>query len=130
MTRYIWFLEHLDTVGRDQQNVEELKLARRDYEEKIRRLEIENNQLSTLRAQYSICLKDGEYYKKESTKHTHELQDLRKIKVQLTRELRQEFTRHKQAEQAKAKEIATLKRVYFISSRIIKVNKLCFTLFL
>ncbi|CAF3721838.1 unnamed protein product [Rotaria socialis] len=100
----------LNTVGRDQQNVEELKLARRDYEEKIRRLEIENNQLSTLRAQYSICLKDGEYYKKESTKHTRELQDLRKIKVQLTRELRQEFTRHKQAEQAKAKEIATLKR--------------------
>ncbi|CAF5186003.1 unnamed protein product, partial [Rotaria magnacalcarata] len=63
-----------------------------------------------LRAQYSICLKDGEYYKKESTKHTHELQDLRRIKVQLTRELRQEFTRHKQVEQARAKEIATLKR--------------------
>ncbi|CAF2095343.1 unnamed protein product [Rotaria magnacalcarata] len=100
----------LNTVGRDQQNVEELKLARRNYEEKIRRLEIENNQLSTLRAQYSICLKDGEYYKKESTKHTHELQDLRRIKVQLTRELRQEFTRHKQVEQARAKEIATLKR--------------------
>ncbi|CAF3880064.1 unnamed protein product [Rotaria magnacalcarata] len=75
----------LNTVGRDQQNVEELKLARRNYEEKIRRLEIENNQLSTLRAQYSICLKDGEYYKKESTKHTHELQDLRRIKVHLLR---------------------------------------------
>ncbi|CAF2596783.1 unnamed protein product [Rotaria sp. Silwood2] len=100
----------LNTVGRDQQNIEELKLARRDYEEKIRRLEIENNELSTLRAQYSNCLKDGEYYKKELAKHTNELKDLRKIKVQLTRELRQEFTRHKQAEQAKAREIATLKR--------------------
>ncbi len=33
------------------------------------------------------------------------------MKVQLTRELRQEFTRHKQVEQAKAREIATLKRV-------------------
>ncbi|CAF3633343.1 unnamed protein product, partial [Rotaria sp. Silwood2] len=77
----------LNTVGRDQQNIEELKLARRDYEEKIRRLEIENNELSTLRAQYSNCLKDGEYYKKELAKHTNELKDLRKIKVQLTREL-------------------------------------------
>ncbi|CAF4893295.1 unnamed protein product, partial [Rotaria sp. Silwood1] len=100
----------LNTIGRDQQNIEELKLARRDYEEKIRRLEIENNELSTLRAQYAICLKDGEYYRKELSKHTNELKDLRKIKVQLTRELRQEFTRHKQAEQAKAREIATLKR--------------------
>ncbi|CAF3917956.1 unnamed protein product [Rotaria sordida] len=100
----------LNTIGRDQHNIEELKLARRDYEEKIRRLEIENNELSTLRTQYAICLKDGEYYKKELAKYTNELKDLRKIKVQLTRELHQEFTRHKQAEQAKAKEIATLKR--------------------
>jgi hypothetical protein len=37
------------------------------------------------------------------------------MKVQLTRELRQEFIRHKQAEQAKAREIATLKRVEFIN---------------
>ena len=88
-----------------------MKLARRDYEEKIRRLETENNELSALRAQYNICLKDGEYYKKELAKHNHELTDLRKVKVQLTRELRQEFTRHKQVEQAKAREIATLKRV-------------------
>ena len=56
-------------------------------------------------------MKDGEYYKKELAKHDHELKDLRKIKVQLTRELRQESTRHKQVEQAKAREIATLKRV-------------------
>ncbi|UJR13835.1 hypothetical protein I4U23_000846 [Adineta vaga] len=100
----------LNTAARDQHNAEELKLARRDYEEKIRRLEIENNELSTLRAQYAVCLKDGEYYKKELAKHTNELKDLRKMKVQLTRELRQEFLRHKQAEQAKAREIATLKR--------------------
>jgi len=103
--------ENLDTASRDHQNVEELKQARRDYEEKIRRLEIENNELSTLRAQYAVCLKDGEYYKKELAKHTNELKDLRKMKVQLTRELRQEFIRHRQAEQAKAREIATLKRV-------------------
>ena len=101
----------LDTAARDQHNIEALRLARRDYEEKIRRLEIENNELSRLRAQYAICLKDGEYYKKELTKHNNELKDLRKIKVQLQRELRQEFTRHKQIEQAKAREIATLKRV-------------------
>ncbi|CAF0927932.1 unnamed protein product [Adineta steineri] len=100
----------LNSAARDQHNVEELKLARRDYEGKIRRLEIENNELSTLRAQYAACLKDGEYYKKELTKHTQELKDLRKMKVQLTRDLRQEFLRHKQAEQAKAREIATLKR--------------------
>ncbi|CAF1374135.1 unnamed protein product [Adineta steineri] len=100
----------LNTAARDQHNVEELKIARRDYEEKIRRLEIENNELSALRAQYAVCLKDGEYYKKELGKHTNELKDLRKMKVQLTRELRQEFLRHKQAELAKAKEIATLKR--------------------
>ena len=101
----------LDTASRDHQNIDELKLARRDYEEKIRRLEIENNELSNLRAQYAVCLKDGEYYKKELAKHTNELKDLRKMKVQLTRELRQEFIRHRQAEQAKAREIATLKRV-------------------
>ncbi len=104
---------NLDSASRDHRNIEELKLARRDYEEKIRRLEIENNELSTLRAQYAVCLKDGEYYKKELAKHTNELKDLRKMKVQLTRELRQEFIRHKQAEQAKAREIATLKRVGF-----------------
>lgn len=101
----------LDLASRDQHNLEELKLARRDYEDKIRRLEIENNELSTLRAQYAVCLKDGEYYKKELAKHDNELKDLRKMKVQLTRELRQESTRHKQVEQAKAREIATLKRV-------------------
>lgn len=100
-----------DTCSRDQHNVEDLKSARRDYEEKIRRLEIENNELSTLRAQYAVCVKDGEYYKTELAKHTSELKDLRKMKVQLTRELRQEFIRHRQAEQAKAREIATLKRV-------------------
>ncbi|CAF0729447.1 unnamed protein product [Adineta ricciae] len=100
----------LNCATRDQHNVEELKSARRDYEEKIRRLEIENNELNTLRAQYAVCLKDGEYYKKELAKHTNELKDLRKMKVQLTRELRQEFIRHRQAEQAKAREIATLKR--------------------
>jgi septal ring factor EnvC (AmiA/AmiB activator) len=88
-----------------------LKSARRDYEEKIRRLEIENNELSTLRAQYAVCVKDGEYYKKELSKHTNELTDLRKMKVQLTRELRQEFIRHRQTEQARAREIAVLKRV-------------------
>ena len=109
-----FFIFYLDTAARDQHNVEELKSARRDYEEKIRRLEIENNELSALRAQYAVCLKDGEYYKKELAKHTNELKDLRKMKVQLTRELRQEFLRHKQAEQAKAREIATLKRVSFI----------------
>jgi len=108
------YFEILDTASRDQHNVEELKLARREYEEKIRRLEIENNELSTLRAQYAVCLKDGQYYKKELAKHTNELKDLRKVKVQLTRELRQELIRHKQAEQAKAREIATLKRVNFI----------------
>jgi septal ring factor EnvC (AmiA/AmiB activator) len=106
-----WFAFYSDSTARDQHNIEALKLARRDYEEKIRRLEIENNELSTLRAQYAVCLKDGEYYKKELAKHTNELKDLRKMKVQLTRELRQEFIRHKQAEQAKAREIATLKRV-------------------
>jgi len=37
------------------------------------------------------------------------------MKVQLTRELRQEFIRHRQAEQAKAREIATLKRVEFLN---------------
>ncbi|CAF1059087.1 unnamed protein product [Adineta ricciae] len=100
----------LNTAARDQHNVEDLKSARRDYEEKIRRLEIENNELSALRAQYAVCLKDGEYYKKELAKHNNELKDLRKVKVQLTREIRQEFLRHKQAEQAKAREIATLKR--------------------
>ena len=104
---------NLDTAARDQHNVEDLKSARRDYEEKIRRLEIENNELSALRAQYAVCLKDGEYYKKELAKHNNELKDLRKVKVQLTREIRQEFLRHKQAEQAKAREIATLKRVSF-----------------
>jgi len=113
-----FFVFYLDTVARDQHNVEELKLARRDYEEKIRRLEIENNELSALRAQYAVCLKDGEYYKKELAKHDNELKDLRKMKVQLTRELRQEFIRHKQAEQAKAREIATLKRVHFIFKKI------------
>ena len=51
--------------------------------------------------------------RKNYAKHTNELKDLRKIKVQLTRELRQEFIRHRQAEQAKAREIATLKRVKF-----------------
>jgi hypothetical protein len=107
---FSFYFQVLDIASRDQHNVEELKLARRDYEEKIRRLEIENNELSTLRAQYAVCLKDGEYYKKELGKHSNELKDLRKIKVQLTRELRQEFTRHKQVEQAKAREIATLKR--------------------
>ncbi|UJR33367.1 hypothetical protein I4U23_020815 [Adineta vaga] len=100
----------LNSASRDHHNVEELKSARRDYEEKIRRLEIENNELTALRAQYAVCLKDGEYYKKELAKHTNELKDLRKMKVQLTRELRQEFIRHRQAEQAKAREIATLKR--------------------
>ena len=109
---------NLDSAGRDQHNVEELKVARRDYEEKIRRLEIENNDLSTLRAQYAVCLKDGEYYKKELAKHTNELKDLRKLKVQLTRELRQEFTRHRQAELAKAREIATLKRVIIFDDKI------------
>ena len=94
-----------------------MKTARRDYEEKIRRLEIENNELTALRAQYAVCLKDGEYYKKELAKHTNELKDLRKMKVQLTRELRQEFIRHRQAEQAKAREIATLKRVGFQQQR-------------
>jgi len=88
-----------------------LKTARREYEDKIRRLEIENNELLTLRVQYANCLKDGEYYKKELSKYTNELNDLRKMKVQLTRELRQESTRHKQIEQAKSREIATLKRV-------------------
>ena len=102
---------YLDTCARDQHNIEDLKSARREYEEKIRRLEIENNELSSLRAQYAVCLKDGEYYKKELAKHTHELNDLRKMKVQLTKELRQEFARHRQAEQAKSREIAILKRV-------------------
>ena len=98
-------------MARDQHNVEELKTARRDYEEKIRRLEMENNELTALRAQYNICLKDGEYYKKELAKHNDELKDLRKMKVQLTKELRQEFLRHRAVEQAKSREIATLKRV-------------------
>ena len=113
-------VSYLDTAARDQHNVEDLKSARRDYEEKIRRLEIENNELSALRAQYAVCLKDGEYYKKELAKHNNELKDLRKLKVQLTRELRQEFLRHKQAEQAKAREIATLKRVSFRSQYLNK----------
>lgn len=101
-----------------------MKSARRDYEEKIRRLEIENNEITALRAQYAVCLKDGEYYKKELAKHTNELKDLRKMKVQLTRELRQEFIRHRQAEQAKAREIATLKRVRcFFCFRLTSVVK-------
>ncbi|CAF0777088.1 unnamed protein product [Didymodactylos carnosus] len=98
------------SCSRDTQNLEELKLARRDYEDKIRRLEIENNELSALRAQYAVCIKDGDYYKRELAKHNNEMKDLRKMKVQLTRELRQEFNRHRQAEQARAREIATLKR--------------------
>ncbi|CAF0740846.1 unnamed protein product [Rotaria sp. Silwood1] len=110
----------LNSVARDQYNIEELKSARRDYEEKIRRLEIENNELSTLRAQYNVCLKDGEYYKKELAKHTNELKDLRKMKVQLSRELRQEFIRHRQAEQAKAREIATLKRTQMQKDNVIR----------
>ncbi|CAF0829541.1 unnamed protein product [Rotaria sordida] len=110
----------LNSAARDQYNIEELKLARRDYEEKIRRLEIENNELSTLRAQYTVCLKDGEYYKKELAKHTNELKDLRKMKVQLSRELRQEFIRHRQAEQAKAREIATLKRTQMQKDNVIR----------
>jgi hypothetical protein len=122
------FIFYLDTVARDQHNIEELKLARRDYEEKIRRLEIENNELSALRAQYAVCLKDGEYYKKELAKHTNELKDLRKMKVQLTRELRQEFLRHKQAEQAKAREIATLKRVSFMKKSLKKTKFYIFVL--
>lgn len=114
-----------DSASRDHQNVDELKLARRNYEDKIRRLEIENNELNTLRAQYAVCVKDGEYYKKELSKHTNELKDLRKMKVQLTRELRQEFMRHRQAEQAKAREIATLKRVFFLC--LFQVRK-CFSI--
>ncbi|CAF1930846.1 unnamed protein product [Rotaria magnacalcarata] len=110
----------LNTAARDQHNIEELKSARRDYEEKIRRLEIENNELTALRAQYSVCLKDGEYYKKELAKHTNELKDLRKMKVQLTRELRQEFIRHRAAEQAKAREIATLKRTQMQKDNVIR----------
>jgi hypothetical protein len=43
------------------------------------------------------------------------------MKVQLTRELRQEFIRHRQAEQAKAREIATLKRVEFFDGRKFKL---------
>ncbi|CAF4037594.1 unnamed protein product, partial [Didymodactylos carnosus] len=100
----------LTSCSRDTQNLEELKLARRDYEDKIRRLEVENNELSALRAQYAVCIKDGDYYKRELAKHNNEMKDLRKMKVQLTRELRQEFNRHRQAEQARAREIATLKR--------------------
>ena len=73
-------------------------------------------------------MKDGEYYKKELAKHTNELKDLRKMKVQLTRELRQEFIRHRQAEQAKAREIATLKRVESLNS--IKILRLSFFFFL
>jgi hypothetical protein len=46
------------------------------------------------------------------------------MKVQLTRELRQEFLRHKQAEQAKAREIATLKRVSFMKKSY--KTKFCF----
>ncbi|CAF3544733.1 unnamed protein product [Rotaria socialis] len=110
----------LNTAARDQHNIEELKSARRDYEEKIRRLEIENNELTALRAQYTVCLKDGEYYKKELAKHTNELKDLRKMKVQLTRELRQEFIRHRAAEQAKAREIATLKRTQMQKDNVIR----------
>ncbi|CAF0774612.1 unnamed protein product, partial [Rotaria sordida] len=116
----------LNTTARDQHNTEELKLVRRDYKEKIRRSkEIENNELSTLRAQYTVCLKDGEYYKNESGKHTNELKDLRKLSVQLTRELHQEFLRHKQA---KAREIATLKEVHLLcrqmrSARMCKTTK-------
>jgi len=82
-----------------------------EYQEKLDRLQNELKKLQAAKKEHAKLLKNQDQYEKQLTKLKCDVQDMKKSKVRLVQQMREETNRHREAELRKNRELAQLKKV-------------------
>ncbi len=100
---------------------EQVRRVRADYELKIQALQSEVNKYQRIKSKNAEMLKNTLNTEKELVQLNKEVLDMKRLKVKLMNQLKDEALRFKREEQNRKREIATLKREHLKKDSQIKV---------
>ncbi len=100
---------------------EQVRRIRTDYELKIQALQSEVNKYQRIKLKNAEMLKNNLNTEKELVQLNKEVLDMKRLKVKLINQLKDEAIRFKREEQNRIREIATLKREHLKKDSQIKV---------
>merc|ERR1719483_773044 len=89
---------------------EELNKVKKDYQEKLDKLQGEVKKLQAAKKEHAKLLKSQGQYEKQLTKLKTDVLDMKRTKVKLVQKMKEETNRHRELEIRKNREVATLKK--------------------
>jgi kinesin family protein 4/21/27 len=89
---------------------EKVDKIRKDYKEKLERLQGEVKKLQTAKKEHAKLLRSQGQYERQVDKLKNEVGDMKRIKVRLVQKMKEESSRHRDQELRKNKEIGQMKK--------------------
>lgn len=122
---YQWYLACLKNLylakqSADSRNDELIKKIKLEYELKIKSLQSDLNKYEQIKSKNQQMIKNALESEKQLQQLRKEIVDMKKLKVKLMNQLREETQKSKQDEQRRMKEIAILKRDHLKKDNQIK----------
>ena len=87
-----------------------MKKVKKDYEDKLDKLQGEVKKLQAAKKEHAKLLKSQGQYEKQLTKLKSDVLDMKRAKVKLVQKMKEESNRHREMELRKNKELAQLKK--------------------
>ncbi|XP_022162800.1 kinesin-like protein KIF21A [Myzus persicae] len=101
----------LSSLGNNNNNPsEKVKKVKDDYERRLGTMQKELKSLQSAKKEHAKLLRDQSQYENQVRTLKYEVNDMKRTKVKLMNKIKEETTRHHEAEMKKAKEIAQLRK--------------------
>ena len=100
----------LKNMGGKAAQPDTMNKIKKDYEEKLDKLQGEVKKLQAAKKEHAKLLKSQGQYEKQLTKLKSEVLDMKKVKVKLVQKMKEESNRHREMELRKNRELAQLKK--------------------
>lgn len=98
------------TLGNTNNQSEKVKKVKDDYERRLGTMQKELKSLQSAKKEHAKLLRDQSQYENQIRTLKYEVNDMKRSKVKLMNKIKEETTRHHEAEMKKAKEIAQLRK--------------------
>ncbi|VVC43336.1 Hypothetical protein CINCED_3A002326 [Cinara cedri] len=100
----------LSSLGNNNNQSEKVKKVKDDYERRLGTMQKELKSLQSAKKEHAKLLRDQSQYENQVRTLKYEVNDMKRTKVKLMNKIKEETTRHHEAEMKKAKEIAQLRK--------------------
>jgi len=97
-------------LGNNNNQSEKVKKVKDDFERRLGTMQKELKSLQSAKKEHAKLLRDQSQYENQVRTLKYEVNDMKRTKVKLMNKIKEETTRHHEAEMKKAKEIAQLRK--------------------